>query len=410
MKAYVEAHGCALNFGEAREMEDLLVENGWELSPSPEESDLAVLVTCAVIEKTERKMLKRVKALETAPRLVIAGCMSAVSMDKVSRLASNARFILPGDAGLLSTVVEGLAPSRGVHVERDGYGIVPIATGCLGQCAYCITRRVRGTLRSREPGRIVENVHGLAGRGPREIQLTAQDTACYGADIGSDLSQLVDRLCSIPFEFRLRIGMMNPRSAFRLGDKIESIYGHEKVFKFLHLPVQSASDKILSSMIREYSLEDCRSILTRVRRVSPAFMLSTDLITGYPGEDQRDHKANLDFISEFKPEIVNVTRFSPRPGTLAADSEPIDGRIVKARSREITRLRFKTSLACNRDWIGEKVKALSTERGKEGTTKYRTDEYRQIVVRGIHSLGEFAIVRIVDARTTYLIGERIGAA
>jgi len=203
--------------------------------------------------------------------------------------------------------------------QRNSYGIVPIATGCLGNCAYCITKIARGDLSSRHPSGIIESVRSLASSGPIEIQLTGQDTAAYGLDIGTDLPSLVREICAIPGDFRLRVGMMNPRSALPIVKQISDAYAEQKVFKFLHLPVQSASDEILAHMERGYRVADFRMFVDAVRKVVPEMTLSTDIIVGYPGEKEEDHMANLDLIREVKPDIVNVTRFSPRPGTRAAE-------------------------------------------------------------------------------------------
>lgn len=408
MKAYVEAHGCSLSFGESREIEDLLSGRGWDIVDDFEESDLAVLVTCVVIEKTERKMLKRVKALADAPGLIIAGCMSTACRAKAEAIAPSASFVAPGDLEALSRLLPApLGPAR--TRPREGYGIVPISTGCLGDCSYCITKIARGPLKSRAPSQIKDAVLAMVQNGPREIQLTAQDTAVYGADMGTDLPALVAEICRIPFDFRLRIGMMNPASAARILHHIAETYEEPKVFKFLHLPVQSASDRLLEQMRRRYTLNDCRKVVTSVRSSAPSATLSTDLIVGYPGETREDHKANLEFISEIMPDIVNVTRFSARPGTEAAEAGSfVAGAIMKQRSREITELRFAVALERNQEWLGRTVNALSTERGKKGTTILRSEEYKQIVVQEALPLGRYHLVEVTGATPTYLRGNRVG--
>ena len=409
MRAYVEAYGCTLNFGESREIEDLLTSRGWEIVHSHDECDLAVLATCVVIETTERAMLKRIKALSGVPRLVITGCMATACRDKVERVAPHASIMAPGDLGGLSEMIGGsgcLPPCE--PVKRSSYGIVPIASGCLGSCAYCITRLARGQLRSRPVDAVLGAVMRASEAGPREIRLTAQDTAAYGAEIGTDLPSLVSSICALDGDFRLRIGMMNPRSALPMADRIAEMYLEPKVFKFLHLPVQSASDGLLQDMDRGYTVDQFLSIVRKVRERVPEITLSTDLIVGYPGESEEDHRRNLSMISEIRPDIVNVTRFSARPGTKAALA---DGRIVgwkaKERSREITGLRFRVALEKNERWIGRTVKALSTEPGKNGSTILRTIEYKQIVVGKQVPLGRYFEVEVTDATPTYLVG-RLG--
>lgn len=410
MKAYLEAYGCTLNFGESREMEDVLVDKGWEMVSDLEQSDLAVLVTCVVIETTERAMLKRVSELSKAPRLVITGCMATTCRGKAQRIAPLAAFVAPGDLESFSRLVEPYGLGRRLKApERESYSIVPIATGCRGACSYCITKLARGGLRSRSPARIIESVSLAAASGPREVQLTAQDTAAYGLDIGTDLPSMVGEACRLPFDFRLRVGMMNPKSVLPMVDRIARMYTESKVFKFLHLPLQSASDRLLEHMERGYTVEEFRSIVRSVREMVPRITISTDLIVGYPGESIEDHGKNLSIVKEIGPDIVNVTRFSPRPGTKAAEA---DGRVVgwkaKERSRELAELRFAVASERNDAWKGASLLALSTERGKGRSTILRSDEYKQIVVPEPLALGRYFEVKVVDATPTYLIGARIG--
>jgi MiaB/RimO family radical SAM methylthiotransferase len=287
---------------------------------------------------------------------------------------------------------------------------VPIATGCRGVCSYCITRLARGDLKSRSTARIVEAVKRAAAKGPQEIQLTAQDTAAYGCDIGTDLPKMIEEVCRIPLDFRLRVGMMNPRSAVPITERIAQMYLEPKVFKFLHLPVQSASDELLRHMGRGYTIDDFRSIIRTVRELVSRVTISTDIIVGYPGESEADHKENLSLIKEIRPDIVNVTRFSSRPGTKAAEA---DGQIVgwraKDRSRELTELRFEIALERNMAWKDIPLMALATEKGKNRSTILRSNEYKQVVVPESLSLGKYYEVKVVDATPTYLIGARIGA-
>ena len=410
MKAFVEAYGCTLNFGESREIEDLLVDKGWEISKDPTDSDLAVLVTCVVIDTTERAMLKRIKELSAAPRLIVTGCMATACREKAKLACPRADFVAPGDMESFARLVESCDSKLSARKNaRESYSIVPIASGCRGSCSYCITRLARGELKSRSPSAIVDAVKRAAASGPREVQLTAQDTAAYGIDIGTGLPSLVKSICDIQLDFRLRIGMMNPKSVLPIVDEIAEMYLERRVFKFLHLPLQSASDRLLEHMERGYSIRDFGRIVETVRAKTPSLTLSTDLIVGYPGESEADHRENLAIISEVKPDVVNVTRFSSRPGTKAAEAKgQVVGWKAKDRSREITELRFKVSLERNRSWVGKTVQALSTEHGKNNSTILRNDEYKQLVVHESLPLGRFYEIAISDATPTYLVGAKVG--
>lgn len=409
MRAYVEAYGCTLNVGESKEIRDLLINRGWQIVAAPAEADLAVLATCVVIDKTEREMLRRVKALRTTPRLIITGCMATACREKAEALAPEAEFVGPADLGEMSRIV---GPAKGDYTGpliRDAFAIVPIATGCLGECSYCITRLARGPLRSRPQDSIIGRVALVTSCGPIEVQLTAQDTAAYGSDIGSSLPELVGGICRLPGDFRVRVGMMNPRSALAHLEGIVEMYLRPKVFKFLHLPVQSGSDALLMSMSRGYAVDDFEHVVRTVRAAVPDITLSTDIIVGYPGETDADHARNLRLISDIEPDIVNVTRFSPRPGTTAASNpDQVVGGKAKDRSRELHSRRFSVALAKNKELVGKTVRALSTEPGKSGSTILRTDEYRQVVVKAMLDHGKWFMIRIEKATPTYLIGEPEG--
>ena len=409
MKAYVEAYGCTLNFGEAREIEDLLLGKGWDIVHDPEDSDLTVLATCVVIDTTERAMLKRVRELSCTKHLVVTGCMATACRAKAAKAAPNAQFVAPGDLSSFLKLMDAWPSSKACGSKiRESFGIVPIATGCNGSCSYCITKLARGDLKSRPSNAILEAVRKESSERPKEIQMTAQDTAAYGTDIGTDLPSLVHQICSVPQDFRLRVGMMNPRSALPIKDRLAEMYLERKVFKFLHLPVQSGSDKMLEGMGREYSLNDFISIVKCVRDRVPRVTLSTDLIVGYPGESEDDHRRNLAVVADLRPDIVNVTRFSSRPGTRAAlASNPVVGWKAKDRSREITELRFEVAEERNREWVGELVSALATEQGKKMSTILRNDEYKQLVVPEVLPLGSYSTVEVVDATPTYLLGKRV---
>jgi len=406
MRAYVEAYGCTLNVGESREIKELLVSRGWQLTETPDDADLAVLATCVVIEKTEREMLRRVKVLSSAPRLIITGCMATACAERAASIAPEAVFVGPGDLRSFDAAIGDQPARSGLPLTPDdSYAIVPISSGCVGSCAYCITRLARGELVSRPVEAIVSRVRDAVARGPKEIQLTGQDTASYGADIGTSLPALVERVCELGGDFRVRVGMMNPRSALMQLDGLAAMYRSPKVFKFLHLPAQSGSDAVLERMGRGYSSADFRNIVSRLRAEVPTITLSTDIIVGYPGETDEDHRSNMEILSQVEPDIVNVTRFSPRPGTVAA-AEPnqVVGWKAKNRSRELTALRFRIGLKKNQMLIGRSVRALSTERGKADSTIFRTDEYKQIVVPLELELGRWSVVRVTRATPTYLIG------
>ncbi len=412
---YLEAYGCTQNYGEARLMQQAIVSRGHAIAPTPAEADASVIVTCTVIETTERKMLRRMRALAAEGKpLVVAGCMAAAQRDLVRRAVPEAKLLPPRKwpqivelLGAGTVCAERAADTEaGESAWRDA--IVPIAQGCAGRCTYCITRVARGRVLSYAVEDLVSRIEGYVAAGIRDIKLTGQDTAAYGMDAGRTLADLLDAVAGIPGDFRVRVGMMDPLTAAPILDGLVRAYRSPKVYKFLHLPVQSGDDGILAAMRREYTVAEFERIVSAFRRAIPDVSVSTDIIVGFPGETEDAFGRTMDLVRRVRPDSVNVTRFSVRPGTPAASMPgQIVGWRVKERSRRLTRLRMAISREIHESHVGREVPVLTTEPGKVGTTLARTDAYRQVVLPSEEPIGEFGIARIFAGREADLIGELI---
>jgi len=415
MKFFMEAYGCTMNQGEARMIAELMEECGWAQTSSVEQADLLVLATCTVIETTERKMLKRLRSMVSHNKpLLVAGCMAEVQKEVVKSIAPQSEFIdlhnIPNDLEELrakypsSRLPEDSTEMKGV---RRIEGIVPIAQGCSAHCSYCIAKLARGDLTSYPIARILDHIEKELGKGAREIRLTAMDTASYGQDLDINLSELINNVCRIEGDFRVRVGMANPKSVRPILEDLIDAYDDEKVFKFLHLPVQSGNDNVLSRMNRGYSVEDFNHIVKAFRNDFKDLLLSTDIIVGFPGEDEEEFLDSLELVKKVRPDIVNITRFSPRSGTKAQRmKDQIVGWKVKERSRRLNSFRGEISRKNNERFIGRKEEVLTVEYGKNNATIGRTGAYRPVVIFDKLHLGEFLDVRIVDNGETYLIGEK----
>lgn len=416
MRVYVEAYGCTQNYGEARLMQAALAESGHTITASEGEADAHVLVTCTVIETTERKMARRMAELAAYDKpLVVAGCMAAAQRDRVRAIVPKAKLLPPRKWPQIVDLLDAgtACGDRAAEVESQSFGwhdaIVPIAQGCAGRCTYCITRVARGRVSSYRAQDIVAQIRRHVERGVKEIKLTGQDTAAYGLDTGTNLAALLRAIDDIPDEFRVRVGMADPLTVHPIVDELIDAYASDKIFKFLHLPVQSGDDAILEAMKREYTVARFEEIVAAFRRAFPEMTLSTDIIVGFPGETETQFEASMDLIRRVRPDIVNVTRFSARAGTPAAAMKgQIVGWRVKERSRRLTRLRFQIAQEIHERFVGREVDILATEPGKRGTTLARTREYRQVVLPDPLPLGEFLEARIDAARPTDLLGHPIG--
>jgi len=204
----------------------------------------------------------------------------------------------------------------------------------------------------------------------------------------------------------VRIGMMNPNHLGKILDGMIEVLQDPRVYKFLHIPVQSGSDTVLKEMNRGYRASDFLELVDRLRAAIPEISIATDIITGFPGETDEDHEMTKDLIRTLHADTLNITRFSPRPGTEAAGMPQLHGRILKGRSTELTELKNQVEYDVNSRLVGQRFKALATEVGKEGTI-VRTDFYRPVVIREEIPLGTFLDVEITDCRSTYLFGKKL---
>ena len=405
MKVYVESYGCTMNHGEGEKIETMLSLLGHEIVSDPSDADLIVLNTCTVITETQNKMLKRAKEIsESGKKLIVSGCMASIQPDDVISVAPDAHIIEPRNYGKLPSMVG----NGGIPVIKNPTvtSILPIAQGCLGSCTYCITRFARGTLCSYPLQDLVSEAKNLIDAGTKELLVTAQDTACYGFDIELSLTDLIRSLTDIDGRFMIRIGMMNPNNLLEIIDEFMPAWMNPKVYKFIHIPVQSGSPKILESMQRLYAPDEFKNLVFKLRSYCPDISISTDVITGFPGETDEDHKQTIDLINEVMPDTVNVTRYSARPNTPAASfKHQVPGWISKERSRELTKLRFSISETKNKSLIGRDFPGIVSEIGKPGTMIVRTNAYRPVVICEKLPLGSEVHVRITDSKSTYLFGE-----
>ncbi len=406
MKVLVEAYGCTLNRGEAEEFADGLAASSHTLTENQEEADTFAIFTCGVIDTTERRMLKRISELAGMPgkKLLVCGCLPSICPERILRAAPGARLV--ATAGHMACLDDMRPGRRAIRPEPRAIGILPIATGCRGTCSYCITKLARGELISRSAGDLVARLKALVALGAVEIQLCAQDTAVYGRDIGLGLSDLVGELASVKGDFMMRIGMMNPASFMSGRQGIINAFDNPKVFKFLHLPVQSGSDRILTAMNRRHTAADFEALASDFRSRFPGASLSTDIITGFPGETDKDFSLSVGLVERMRPDIVNITRFSSRPGTEAhAMKNRVPSRISKDRSRVLTGLRFRITSENYAAMKGQTLRALAVERRKPGTTFLRTAEYKPVVVDSELPLGCWYWIGITGNAKTHLCGK-----
>ncbi len=405
-----------MNQGEARIMQDTLKKSGHSIVDDLDHSDALVLVTCTVIETTELKMMRRLKTFsKTGKPVVVAGCMATVQKDDILTSNPNAILLAPQALDDIGKIAEKLSEKEprikkeiietGTSIKKTTDAIIPISSGCLGSCSYCITRIARGELRSCPPEFLIESMRKALGEGYKEIRLTSQDSAAYGADINHNLPSLLRKIETLDGEFRVRVGMMNPENVLPILRDVIEAYKDKRVYKFLHLPVQSGSERILKKMGRKYTIDEFFQVVKEFREAFPDITISTDIIVGFPGESEEDFLDSVELVKNLRPNIVNITRFSPRPKTEAMKMEDkIPSRIAKERSRELTKIHEDISREINKGFEDRKERILITEPGKNNTMMGRTDTYKPVVVEDEVQVGDFVDVEITEARDIYLKG------
>jgi len=420
-RIFIEVYGCSANMADWEMAAGLLGEAGHSIVPDPEGADAYVVLTCTVKTPTENKVVKRIRGLsEMEGSLVVAGCMPKAQRDLVAEVAPGASMVGPDDLLSIVDVVE--SALAGVRVEAVDGGpldksclprvrrnpvihIAPIASGCLGDCSYCIVKRARGRLHSFPSEMIVEDARCALEGGCRETWVTAEDTASY-RDGDVRLPGLLDLITGLEGRFYVRVGMMTPNQAEPILDDLIEAYRSDKVFKFLHVPVQSGNDEVLRRMNRRYTVADFRGLVARFREAIPDLSLSTDIICGFPGETEGQFADSVRLVEELGPDTLNISRFWPRPGTEAADLDgQLHGRETKKRSRELSSLWRSMLAERNRSWVGWEGEALIDEEGRDETMVGRNLAYKPIVVRTPMQLGDIVTVKITEAKSSYLLGE-----
>ena len=416
-KIWVEAYGCSASFSDSEMISGLIVNGGHTLAENPDDSDLSVIVTCSVKDATASKMIHRIKESNSKP-LVVAGCLPKAEKDTVEKFAENASLLGPNSIGKTLQVIQSTLDGKKLIALEDSdiskvglpkirlnpaVGIVEIASGCMSECTFCQTKLSKGDLQSYRVGDIVRQVKTEISDGCSEVWLTSTDNGCYGFDIDSDLPELINSVVEIPDKFFVRVGMMNPMYMPRIRDDLLKSFDSSKVFKFLHVPVQSGSDKVLNDMKRGHTASTFRDVVNQFREKFGKFTISTDVIVGFPTETEEDFEMTMNLLRETKPDIVNLSRYSQRPGTDAAEMVQIDVAEVKRRSKIAYELISDISRENNQKWVGWNGQVLFDEEF-ENQVRGRNFAYKPIFVNEEPKIGQISSVEITEATNHSLIG------
>ncbi|MBT3464982.1 tRNA (N(6)-L-threonylcarbamoyladenosine(37)-C(2))-methylthiotransferase, partial [archaeon] len=269
------------------------------------------------------------------------------------------------------------------------------------------TKFARGHLRSYKIEAIVKHIRNALNEGVKELWLTSQDTACYGYDIDTNLPNLLNEILKIKRDFKIRVGMGNPDFIPDFIDELIECFKDERIYRFLHIPIQAGSDNVLKKMRREYTIESFRNIVNKFKQEIPDFTLATDMICGYPEETDEDFEESLKIMNEFRPDVINISKFWSRPGTIAATMLQLPSETIKERSDLMVKLHHKISEENNKKWIGWSGKVLvdDIKKEKSGTVITRNNSYKMIIIKGDYKIGDELNVEVVDSTVHYLIGK-----
>ncbi|MFW9941542.1 MAG: tRNA (N(6)-L-threonylcarbamoyladenosine(37)-C(2))-methylthiotransferase [Candidatus Thorarchaeota archaeon] len=427
---YIETYGCASNKADSYIISTVLTNSGY-IQVELENAQFLIINTCGVKEQTENKIKERLKKLHELYHnnpnkyIIIAGCLphitpeyinvikkiipsfsAIIDLDNLKELPEILDKIKLGNKNQIFKSEKSIDKSEILinHPIGKITGIIPISEGCLGSCTYCCVKHARGKLNCYNPASIVQNVKHQLEHGIKQIYLTSQDCSIY--QFGeTTLSSLVKQICNLNFKFFLRIGMINPNFLIDNTDQLISIFKQPKVYKFLHMPVQSGSNKILSEMQRKYQISDILDKIELIRNEFPYLTISTDIICGFPGETEKDFLNTIKFVKWLKPEILNISKFTPRPGTKAKKMKQLNSKVIKERSIRLSNI-FRDSLEhINEAWKEWEGEVLLLHKGTEKHQTFaRNFAYKNIFIDNYKGkYGKFVNVKInkVDGFNLY---------
>lgn len=437
MKVYFETLGCPKNFYDTENAKGILEDAGFEICDGPETADFVVVNTCGFINDAKTESIERIFDMASAKRddakLVVSGCLSKrYSKELFEEMPEADAFVGVNEYEKLPDILRLLSVKPGERKVfcENGYDEVlkllprkldenpytatlKIAEGCDNVCAYCIIPFIRGGYRSKKMEDVVAEARALAEAGCRELILIAQDVTCYGLDLYGEysLAKLLKKLCGI--EGIRWIRLMYCYDDRITDELIETIASEDKICNYLDIPIQHASDAILSAMNRRSNKADLVAKLDKIRKAIPDIRIRTTLITGFPGETEKDHEELLEFVENQKFARLGVFAYSMEEGTAAGEMEnQVDEDVKAQRLDEIMRIQREISLENNCRLIGRTMEVMVDEIDEDGSyigrTRYDAPEIDDAVIftsdRELKA-GDIVNVKIEDAFDYDLTGE-----
>jgi tRNA-2-methylthio-N6-dimethylallyladenosine synthase len=434
-KLFVKTYGCQMNVYDSERMAEALGSEGYVQVGTAEEADMILLNTCHIREKAAEKVyseLGRMKPLREANpdlKIGVAGCVAQAEGEEIMRrqpmvdlvvgpqtyhrLPAMARAVEAGEKALDTDFPE---EDKFLHLpkarkpKRGPTAFLTVQEGCDKFCAFCVVPYTRGAEVSRPADRLLREAGELVERGVREITLLGQNVNAYhgqGPDGEWGLARLIRELATIDGLDRIRFTTSHPND---MEDDLIAAHGDcDKLMPYLHLPVQSGSDRILKAMNRKHTAAEYVALIERIRAARPDLLLSGDFIVGFPGETEEDFEATMDLVRTVGYGQAYSFKYSARPGTPAAEKPPVEAAVADERLQRLQALLTEQQRAAQDSMVGREVSVLFEKAGRLAGQLVGKSEYLHAVhvQAPEHLMGQIARVKIVESGPNSLKGELI---
>ena len=435
-KIYIETYGCQMNFSDSEIVGSILTAEQYAITDDINEADYILINTCAIRDNAEQRIRKRLRELKALQRkrphlrIGVLGCMAERLKDALMEEEDNVSLVAGPDAyrslpALLKDVDSGHKAANVLLSEEETYGeidpvrlgsngisaFISIMRGCENFCAYCVVPYTRGRERSRDPKTIVAEAKRLFENGYKEVTLLGQNVNSYKwTDDGDnvDFPELMKRVAEISPMLRVRYSTSHPKD---LSDKLlEVMAAYDNICKCIHLPVQSGSSRMLKLMNRKYTVEWYMDRINAIRRYMPDCAITTDVIAGFCGETEEDHKQTLDLFGKVGYDYAFMFKYSMRPNTYAHKylKDDVSEEEKTRRLEEIIALQGQLSLASYQKDVGKTFEVLIegvSKRNKEQLFGRNSQNKVIVFDRGNHQPGEYVKVKVLKCTSATLIGE-----
>ena len=431
MKVAFSTLGCRVNVYESEAMIEKFIKDGYEITNFEEFSDVYVINTCTVTnmgDKKSRQMISRARRKNPEAIIAVVGCYSQIASDEISKIEGVDVVLGTRNKGDIVYYVNRAREEKRQFVEVDDVlrnknfeeldieeyqdktrAFLKIQDGCNKFCSYCLIPFARGAVCSKDPEKLLKEVHELAQNGFKEIILSGVHTASYGVDLEGDWSlvKVLEEINKVEGIERIRIGSIDP--TFFSEGVIEKITTLEKMCPHFHLSLQSGCDATLKRMNRHYTAEDYKTVVENLRKYISDVSITTDIIAGFPGESERDFNETYKFLSEIKLSKMHIFKYSPRKGTKAAEMMlQVDGNIKEQRSEALITLAEKLENEFMNKFIGRTMNVLYEEESKELSNHYvgYTPNYIKVITKSDENLqGKIVETRLKEVDKGYILGK-----